>query len=439
MNIPIRGVAAVRVCIAPDRFDGDLTAPEAAAAMARGVERAAQELDIKVRIDACPVASGGAGTLDALAVAAAFKPEDDEVEGPLGEPVTGRWGRVRKKRSRLVTATTLFVQAVLIIWLTLMYTAYLLLFGGRRSVAVVDSASVVGPGLAPDGRRDPSRHSTYGLGRLIRLAFRARSKRVVIALGESASCDGGVGMAAGLGVKFYDHDGALIERPTGADLRLIGRIDPAGIDPGINGAKLFAACAVDSPLTGTHGAARKHAPTQGATPEQIEDLDLGLEALVRLCKEAGLDADPDAPGAGAGGGLGFALATFCGATLRPGAETVLELIRFQSRIESADLVLTGAGRFDSETLRGSAPLAVATTAARQGVPVIALAGRVGAPFDASRSHRCEDWEIPTDDADLFERVTPIPGAGEPGESTGGVTPELLEQAALEAVRGWLTG
>ena len=430
-------VAPARILIAPNTFKGAMTAAEAAAAMARGVARAAGDHGVKVRVDVCPVADGGEGTLEALATAAAFKAEAVEVEGPFGEPITARWARVRTKRSKLITATTLFIQAVLIIWLTLMYTAYLILYGGRGGVAVVEAASVVGLALVPADRRDPTRVSTFGLGKLIQKAFNTRAKRVVVALGGTASCDGGVGMAAALGVKFYDQNGALIERPTGADLRRICRVDPSGIDPETNGARLVAACDVDNPLTGTNGAARVYGPQKGATPEQVEDLDLGLEQLVRLCREAGLHADPDAPGAGAAGGLGFALATFCGAELRPGAQAVLETVRFGRRLDIADLVLTGEGRLDSQTLRGKAPIAVARMAAERGVPVIVFAGRVGAPFDPQPDRDCEPWEIPGNDAALFDRIVRISPADMDDETAIARGPELLEQATAEAVRAWL--
>jgi glycerate kinase len=431
----LRRQATIRVCVAPDSFKGCMTAGQAADAMIRGAQRAAEALAIPINIDRCPIADGGEGTLEALGQSASFHRKTTTVEGPFGDPIEGRWARVQPKKSRVVMATTAAVHAVLIVWLTLMYSAYLLLFGGRKSAAVIETASVIGLATVPPARRDPTRVSTFGVGKLIQSALKTRSRRVIVALGGSASCDGGVGMAAGLGAKFYDAQGVLIERPTGADLRRIASVDPSGISPNVNGAKLIAAFDVDNPLTGADGAARVYGPQKGATPLQIEDLDLGLESLVRVCREAGLTADPDAPGAGAAGGLGFALATFCNAQLRPGARVVLEAIDFERRVGKADLVLTGEGTLDKQSLRGKAPVTVAAFAATQGIPTFAFAGRVTTPFNLYSEMEDEPWTI--DGLALFERTVQITPDGMDESTAIRQAPQLLETAVFETLRKWL--
>ena len=400
MNLPRRGGRALRVCIAPGDFEGDTNAAKAAIAMERGAQRAAQSLDIKIRTDLCPIVdSGREGLLDAMALAMALTLKVAQVEGPFGDPITARWGMVRPRRSKIITATTLFIHTVLLIWMTIMYTAYMLLYGRRGASAVIDTNAVIGPDLIPPEHRDPTRVSTFGVGQLIHQAFKAHGKRVHVTLGDTMSCDGGIGMAVALGVRFYDHDDALIERPTGADLRSIARLDISEIDPAISGAKMVVSCPECTPLTGATGAPRVQGPRQGATPEQIEDLDLGLEWLVRLCRESGLHAEPDAFGAGAGGGLGFSLATFFGATLSPAGAGQFEMTRIVRRMKKADLVLTGGRPPTPPTEKESSPvprtpILVAVIAEDLNIPRLNLRMPSAATLEDATAEAVREWLTP---------------------------------------------
>jgi glycerate kinase len=193
--------------------------------------------------------------------------------------------------------------------------------------------------------------------------------RIVVGVGGSATCDGGTGLAQALGVRFR---GATTPA-TGGALQAIRAVDLSLRDPRLASTEIAAACDVTNPLTGPDGAALVYAPQKGATPEQALRLDAGLAHLATLLP--GVDAG--APGMGAAGGLGFGLAAFCGARLERGIDLVLELLDFEARVRRADLVLTGEGRLDAQSLQGKACLGVAAVAARHGVPTTALVGETG--------------------------------------------------------------
>ncbi len=370
----------MRVLIAPDKFKGTLTASEAADAIARGVTRAANNRGIAVEIDLCPVADGGEGTAAiveaALRDAGAFFMEVAATD-LLGQPVTARVVRWKQDDGRFAT--------------------------------LIESAQVIGLARVPEGRRDPTAYTSAALGRLLASMRFDDDARVIVALGGSATVDGGVGLAQVVGWTFEDENG----REVGAarELNRVVRVHPASV--GAFRAPITVLCDVANPLLGEHGAARVYGPQKGATPEQVEELERGLAHLVELCRRAGIPCDPVAPGSGAAGGLGFGLATFLGARLAPGAEFLLEHIGFSERVARADLVITGEGRLDSQTARRKAPMEVARRAGDAGRPVLAVVGAVGdgAPVEE------------------FDGVT-VCGA------EGGSSAERLEEAAARAFGGW---
>jgi glycerate kinase len=320
----------MRIVIAPDSFKGSLGAGEAAAAIAEGVRRVLPDAEVLLR----PVADGGEGTV-AAALRAGYAPRAVRVTGPDARPVD----------------------------------AVLALDG---DTAVVELASAAGIGLLP--RPAPLTAGTYGVGELVRAALDAGARRIVLGIGGSATTDGGAGMLQALGVRLLDADGA--ELPAGgAALARLHRVDTAGLDPRLAEVVLVVASDVDSPLTGPAGAAHVFAPQKGAGPAEVAALDasLGHYAAV-LARDLGVDV-ADVPGAGGAGGTA-AGALAIGATLVAGAGLVCDLVGLDTALHGADLVITGEGALDEQSLRGKAPAEVAARARSAGVPCLALAGVV---------------------------------------------------------------
>jgi len=323
----------MRIVVAPDKFAGTLTAEQAARAIEAGLLRARPDAEV-VRV---PVGDGGAGTLAAV-LAAGFERVPLSATGPTGEPVAA---------------------AIAV----------------RGDEAFVEMAEASGLARLPGGVFDPLGASTYGTGELVRAALDRGARRIVLGIGGSATSDGGAGMAAALGVRFLDADGAPLP-PGGAALLRLASIDAAGLDPRVAAVKVTLASDVDNPLVGPDGAAAVYGPQKGAGPDQVLLLDSALRRYARvLAAELGLDLAAT-PGAGAAGGLGAGAIAFLGSRVRPGIELVLDLVGFGAALAGAGLVVTGEGKLDAQSLRGKAPLGVARAATAEGVPVVALAGVV---------------------------------------------------------------
>jgi glycerate 2-kinase len=318
----------MRILVAPDSFKGSLTALGAASGMRRGVERA---LGSAV-VDSCPLADGGEGTVDVIVRAVGGERRHARVNGPLGEPVDAEWA---------------------------------LLAGGRT--AVVEMAQAAGIALVPEGLRDPTCTTTYGVGQLVREALDAGVSRIIVGVGGSATTDGGAGALQALGVGFEGGSQPM----TGGQLRGLRSVDLGSLDPRLARTEVLVACDVDHPLFGPDGAARVFGPQKGATPEQVEWLDQGLAHLASLTDLA-LATEP---GAGAAGGLAFGLRACCGARMVRGIDLVFSLLGFEDRVAQCDLVLTGEGRIDAQSLRGKVVGNVARKARSCGVPVVALVGQ----------------------------------------------------------------
>lgn len=376
----------MRVLVAPDSFKGSMTAVTAAAAVARGLRSAVSEAG--VTIDACPIADGGEGTLDTLLAAdASGEARTLEVVGPLGQARAARWG---------------------------------LIAGG--AVGVVEMAEAAGLTLVPEADRDPTRTTTYGVGQLIDAALRAGVERVVLGLGGSATNDGGAGAAQALGVVFARADGSVFEEPMrGGLLSEVAGVDRSGLREalGSGAVGLSVACDVTNPLCGPRGAAAVYGPQKGATAEQVALLDAGLARLAEVAGEAGAFA-----GAGAAGGFGYGAVTLLGGRLRPGIELVLEAVGFAERVTAADVVITGEGRLDEQSLSGKATAGVAAAAREAGRPCVALAGSVGVAGSALA------------DAGIVEAVAI--GAGLSVDEAMRRGPELIERAAAAWADRWLT-
>jgi glycerate kinase len=334
------------VVIAPDSFKGSLTAAEAAAAIAAGVRSAAAglTLDLLER----PVADGGEGTV-AMLVAAGWQPRQRTVRGPTGAPVRATYALSPD--------------------------------GDPLPTAAVELATAAGLSLLPTGP-DPLGASTYGVGELVTAALDEGVRRLVLGIGGSASTDGGAGLAAALGARFLDVAGRRLG-PGGGALGLLDRVDVSGLDPRLRTVEVVVASDVDNPLTGPAGAARVYGPQKGATAEDVEVLEAGLLRLAAvLRRDVGADVEQVA-GAGAAGGVGAAVLAILGARLTPGIDLLLDLVGFDDAVAGKDLVVTGEGSVDAQTLAGKAPLGVARRAHAAGVPVLVVAGRA----DLSRAGR----------------------------------------------------
>jgi len=327
----------MRVVIAPNAFKGSLSATQAAAAMAEGVQAACADAEVlKV-----PVADGGDGLVEILQEAMHGEVRRLTVTGPRGDPVE---------------ASFLYVPAL--------------------SLAVIEMATASGLALLPDELRNPLETTTVGTGELIRAALDLGVDRIVVGIGGSATTDGGIGVASALGVRFLDAAGQPVA-PVGGRLRSIHRVDLSGRDPRLDRVQIEVMCDVDNPLLGEQGAARVYGPQKGATPEQVEVLEAGLRHLAELIEaETGRDVRA-LPGAGAAGGLGAGMVAFLNARLRRGIDVVLDLVGLDARLEGAELVLTAEGQIDFQTAHGKAPAGVAERARARGIPCLAIAGGIG--------------------------------------------------------------
>ncbi|MBY4275861.1 glycerate kinase [Rhodococcus fascians] len=335
-----------RILLAPDKFKGSLSAAGVARALAEGLVAG----DASLETVCLPVADGGDGTVDA-AVAAGWDRIAVTCSGPTGEPVDTSYAR-------------------------------------RGDTAVVELASAVGLELLPDGRPDALGASTFGLGTVIAHALGAGSvsgaRRIVVGLGGSASTDGGAGMLVALGARILDADGNDVALG-GGPLRGAVHLDLSGVLPSARNAVFELACDVDNPLLGVTGAAAVYGPQKGAGPQELLYLEHGMRQWAHLVRNAiGRDVSGLA-GTGAAGGTAFGAMAVLGAVAKPGIETVLELIDFGSALASADLVVTGEGSLDEQSLYGKAPIGVAHAAREAGVPVITVAGRSVIDLDRLRS------------------------------------------------------
>jgi glycerate kinase len=242
------------------------------------------------------------------------------------------------------------------------------------ATGVVEMARASGLALLAEGRRDPRRTTTRGTGALISAALDAGADRLVVSIGGSATNDGGAGMAVALGARLLDAAGAPIG-DGGAALASLARIDLSAMHPGLARAHVVGACDVDNPLTGPSGASAVYGPQKGASPEDVFELDRALAHLAAVAERDLGVSWRDEPGAGAAGGLGFGLLAFCGARLQPGVQVVMDALELPARIARADLVVTGEGSLDAQSLHGKVPAGVVDACELAGVPLAIVCGR----------------------------------------------------------------
>lgn len=375
----------MHILIAPDKFKHSLSADAAADAIAAGV----RSVDPHISVDLCPMADGGEGTVAALHRAHGGRLLTRRVTGPLPE---------------------MKVEA-----------AFALLADGRT--AVIEMAAASGLALLPEDERDPLNTTTFGTGELIAAAVREGARRIILGLGGSATVDGGVGCAQACGFTVLMDDG----QPTSPTEPLCGRdlqnvlMVKHGRGEITSGVEIIAAYDVTNPLLGPRGAAAVFGPQKGATPAAVQKLDTALAGLVQRQNAADIAISP---GAGAAGGLGFAMAAFFGATLRPGGELVAESVGLARRAAAAQLCITGEGKLDDQSSGGKVVAVVGRICRAAGVPCIALVGSVGAGAD----------QLLSDGVTAYFSICDRPMPMETAQQNAG---PLLKAAAAHCVRMWM--
>lgn len=336
----------MKIVIAPDSYKESLSALDVATAIETGFREIYPHAEyVKV-----PVADGGEGTVEAMVAATQGHIVQVSVTGPLGEPVNAFYG-----------------------------------LSGDMRCAYIEMAAASGLESVPPTRRNPLLTTSWGTGELIRHALDAGVSQIIIGIGGSATNDGGAGMAQALGAKLLSAGQQQIA-PGGGALETLARIDLSELDPRLADCRIDVACDVTNPLTGPQGASAVFGPQKGATAAMIERLDRGLQHFAQII-DRDLDIDVlSLEGGGAAGGMGAALYAFCGANLRPGIEIVTDALGVADLVADADLVITGEGRIDSQTIHGKVPVGVAKVAKRFNVPVIGIAGSLTADVGVVHQH-----------------------------------------------------
>lgn len=336
----------MKIVIAPDSYKESLSALEVASAIEAGF----REIYPDAEYVKLPVADGGEGTVEAMVAETQGRVVQVEVTGPLGEPVQGFYG-----------------------------------ISGDECCAFIEMAAASGLELLPPDARNPLKTTSWGTGELIRHALDLGVTRIIIGIGGSATNDGGAGMVQALGAQLLTADGQPIA-PGGAGLSTLAKIDISGLDPRLAQCQIDVACDVTNPLIGDKGASAVFGPQKGATPEMVVQLD---RALAHYAGQIAQDLDLDVltlEGGGAAGGMGAALYAFCGAHLRPGIDIVTDALHLDVLVADADLVITGEGRIDSQTIHGKVPVGVARVAKRYQIPVIGIAGSLTADVGVVHQH-----------------------------------------------------
>ena len=325
-----------KVILMPDSFKGTMSSSEICGIMEKAVRAYYPEAEV-VPI---PVADGGEGSVDAFLAAVGGERVTVPVRGPYMEEMEGYYG---------------------------------LLDGG--STAVIEMAACAGLPLVGENRH-AEKTTTYGVGQLMAHAAGRGCKKMIVGLGGSATNDFGAGAAAALGVRFLDEAGEEFV-PVGENLARVAKIDMSGLLPALRGIEVITMCDIDNPLCGKNGAAHIFGPQKGADPAMVEYLDGQLRAIAETVKRELGRGVADLPGAGAAGGMGGGMVAFLGSRLQMGIETVLDTVGFDRLVSDADLVLSGEGKIDTQSLRGKVVIGVARRCKKHGVPLVALVGDIG--------------------------------------------------------------
>lgn len=327
----------IMILVSPNAFKESLTAIQAAKAISRGILSVWRE----TKIIKLPVADGGDGTLDVLVTGQGGKTKKIKVTDPLGNSVNARLGLLDKGK-----------------------------------LAVIEMAEASGLRLVLPTQRNPLVATTYGTGELIQAALDLGVKEIIVGVGGSATVDGGVGMAMALGGKFLDKKGKSIGLG-GNELNRLHHINLSFIDSRLRKTKIRVACDVQNPLLGSKGTVNVYAKQKGATPLMLPILESGMKNFSKVIQKDLKISVATVPGSGAAGGLGAGLIAFCDAQIESGADLVLDILHFDTYLRQVDLVITGEGKLDEQTIHGKAPFSVARRSKKYGIPVIAVAGILG--------------------------------------------------------------
>lgn len=330
-----------KIVIAVDSFKGTMSSVEVCNLIEKGIHQILPTVStVKV-----PIADGGEGTVDAFLAAAGGQKITVRVKDPLFREIDAYYGLL-----------------------------------ADQTTAIIEMATASGLPLVED-KKNPRQTTTYGTGQLIIDALNRGCRKLIIGIGGSATNDGGIGMAAALGVKFLDADGQAVPL-NGQGLEKLCHIDLAGKDPRIDQCEISVACDVDNPLYGEKGAAYVFGPQKGADPAMVKYLDQNLQNYAAVLQRAlGIDVQT-IPGSGAAGGLGAGLLAFTPARLKSGIDIILDHVGFNEIIAAADLIITGEGKIDGQSLRGKVPIGIAARAKQIGIPVVAMVGDIGEDTEA---------------------------------------------------------
>ncbi len=376
----------MRVVIAPQGFKGSISALDAARAMEEGVLRVVPNAQTVL----VPVADGGDGTLETLVDSTGGDIRTTTVTGPIGKPITAEWGAL-----------------------------------GDGQTAVIEMARTSGLALLSLDERDPLHATTYGLGEMVREALDAGFRSFIVGIGGSATNDAGAGMAQALGVRLLDEAGKELP-PGGAALANLRTIDMSGLDERALDARFSVACDVSNPLTGPEGASAVYGPQKGATPDMVERLDAALKNFAEVVERTIGTSIEAVPGSGAAGGLGGGMMAFLGGALRPGVDIVLDHVGLDEKLKGADLVITGEGQVDFQTVYNKAPVGVARRAKRWNIPVLAVCGSLGRGFE----------DVHAEGIDAVVSILSAPMTLDEASARAG---ELISDATAEATRSMKAG
>jgi glycerate kinase len=325
----------MKVVISPDSFKGSLSARQLCSVIKKGVHHVFPEANVME----VPLADGGEGTMESMVYATKGQIYETDVCGPLGQKVRASYGVL-----------------------------------GDNRTAVIEVAQASGLTLIPDDQKNPLIASSYGTGELIGQALDAGYRRFIIGLGGSATNDGGAGILKALGMRFYDRMGNPLPEG-GSHLSKLAYIDDSQFNPCLKEADFLIASDVTNPLCGSNGASVVFGPQKGATAEMVQQLDQSLTHYADIVEKMIGMRIRHLPGTGAAGGIGAAFLGFFNATLNPGISLVMEAIRFEDLIKDADLVITGEGKLDSQTLYGKVIAGVSQVTSKYNIPVVALCGQ----------------------------------------------------------------
>lgn len=335
----------MKILLASDSFKGSLTSERIAQLLEETVARVFPGAETEGLL----VADGGEGTMAAVVQELRGSFYNLTVTGPLGAPVLASYG---------------------------------LLPGGQ---AIIEMAEASGLPLVPPNQRDPMRATSYGTGELIRDALDRGIRKIVVAIGGSATNDGGMGALSALGIRFLDEEGNSL-RGSGAELNRVCRVDLSGLHPAAAQTEFIVMCDVTNQLLGPSGATYTFGPQKGADAAMLAQLEEGMNRYAAAVEQATGSSAAVQPGSGAAGGLGFGLMSCLGARLKPGIETVLQLIRFDEKLQGADLVITGEGRMDWQSSFGKVPSGIGEHCKRAGVPAVAVVGGLLAGYEEIYGH-----------------------------------------------------